>query len=443
MSCSAGVSTAIAVLRLRALPSGCRHYSIACTTGPARVSTDTNADQFPRSRSIRWSPSARPASSTGIRGRSCGRATPGTRRSCASTTASCCARSTSRRPTSPSTTGPTPAARSTAARPGRRRCASSPTRPAGRRRTRSASARSPTATVVAIGGLMYRDDPEKSVVNVPTLGYSEMDLILLRSRDRGRTWSAPEIDRAAARRARVRGLPRDRGDPRRALGLADVDVDGLGRRGAQRDERDPARVGGPGPDVARRTSPSSTAGPRTSSTGSRASSSCSDGRWLAVAWVGRPGHVQGAADAVRDQRATGKTFDVHGLTGFRAQTTKLVELPDGRILAAYRRNDEPGLWATIARIEGDTLGQPRDGASLWRGPAVGHDRRDEPGRGAGAAEVRLPADGRRARRLGLPRLLVRGGLHQEHPLAAPRRLTLAGTASPGRPISGRRPSTPR
>ena len=36
-------------------------------------------------------------------------------------------------------------------------------------------------SVVAMGGLMYRDDPEESVVNVPSLGYTEMELILTRS----------------------------------------------------------------------------------------------------------------------------------------------------------------------------------------------------------------------------------------------------------------------
>jgi len=39
---------------------------------------------------------------------------------------------------------------------------------------------------------MYRDDPEKSVVNVPSLGYTEMELILTRSHDRGHTWSPIE-----------------------------------------------------------------------------------------------------------------------------------------------------------------------------------------------------------------------------------------------------------
>src|SRR5215217_6812019 len=30
-------------------------------------------------------------------------------------------------------------------------------------------------SVVAMGALMFRDDPEKSVVNVPSLGYTEME----------------------------------------------------------------------------------------------------------------------------------------------------------------------------------------------------------------------------------------------------------------------------
>ncbi len=69
---------------------------------------------------------------------------------------------------------------------------SSPTRPAARRRSRSGRSRMADGSVVAMGALMYRDDPEKSVVNVPTLGYTEMELILTRSQDRGHTWSPIE-----------------------------------------------------------------------------------------------------------------------------------------------------------------------------------------------------------------------------------------------------------
>ena len=63
-------------------------------------------------------------------------------------------------------------------------------------------------SVVAMGGLMYRDDPEASVVNVPSIGYTEMDLIL-DPEPRSRSHVEPDrTHRAAARRSGLRGLPR-------------------------------------------------------------------------------------------------------------------------------------------------------------------------------------------------------------------------------------------
>ena len=61
--------------------------------------------------------------------------------------------------------------------------------------------------VVGFGGLMYRDDPEKSVVNVPTLGYTEMKLFLVRSRGSGALLVGPRMDRSAARGTGVRDVP--------------------------------------------------------------------------------------------------------------------------------------------------------------------------------------------------------------------------------------------
>jgi len=59
-----------------------------------------------------------------------------------------------------------------------------------------------------------------------------------------------------------------------------------------------------------------------------------------------------------------------GSTDLRAQTTKLLSLGDGRVLAAYRRDDEPGLWGAIAQVSVDgwtTL----ETAPLWQGAASG------------------------------------------------------------------------
>jgi hypothetical protein len=77
-----------------------------------------------------------------------------------------------------------------------------------------------------------------------------------------------------------------------------------------------------------------------------------DGRLLAVAWSldWKTGVVEPTPWAVAPDA---RSFTVRGETGFLGQTTKLALLPDGRIFAAYRRQDQPGLWATTARIDGD------------------------------------------------------------------------------------------
>ena len=246
---------------------------------------------------------------------------------------------------------------------------SAPTRvfadPPGRPTTHSVrSARVADGSVVAMGALMYRDDPEKSVVNVPTLGYTEMELIITRSQDRGHTWGPIERDRAAARRPGLRGLPLDRRVARRALGLAVLHLDGLGRRCPERDERDPPRVGGPGP-----TWPSYITEFDRWAEGiihwEQHFLELRDGRWLTVAWVVDLATGKTLATPYAVSSDQGATWH-RGLTGFLAQTTKTIELPDGRILAVYRRNDEAGLWATTARLDGDDVGQPRDGRAVAR-----------------------------------------------------------------------------
>ena len=47
-------------------------------------------------------------------------------------------------------------------------------------------------SLVGLGARMFRDDPDAGIVNTPGIGYADMELFLIRSLDRGRTWSAPE-----------------------------------------------------------------------------------------------------------------------------------------------------------------------------------------------------------------------------------------------------------
>ena len=37
----------------------------------------------------------------------------------------------------------------------------------------------------------------------------------------------------------------------------------------------------------------------------------------------------------------------------RCQTCKALRLGDGRILCVYRRDDKPGLWSNLSRLEGE------------------------------------------------------------------------------------------
>lgn len=80
----------------------------------------------------------------------------------------------------------------------------------------------------------------------------------------------------------------------------------------------------------------------------------SDGRLLANAWVyddeakaDRPNHYALSSDG-------GATWTPPLSTGLQGQTMTPIALDDGRILSVYRRTDQPGLWANLSHLDGDT-----------------------------------------------------------------------------------------
>lgn len=91
-----------------------------------------------------------------------------------------------------------------------------------------------------------------------------------------------------------------------------------------------------------------------------------DGRLLGVAWVhelatgnDRPNHfVIGSPDATQ--------WSAPRSMGICGQTLTSIVLDDGRILSVYRRVDEPGLWGTVSRLEGE-IWTNEEHALLWRG----------------------------------------------------------------------------
>jgi hypothetical protein len=94
-----------------------------------------------------------------------------------------------------------------------------------------------------------------------------------------------------------------------------------------------------------------------------------DGRLVAVTWS-----FHEPSGQTRPTRYTvaqdGQTFIPPRPTGFLAQTCKILPVGGDRLLCVYRRNDQPGLWATLAEVKGEEW-RNVDEAVLWRGAASG------------------------------------------------------------------------
>ena len=219
-------------------------------------------------------------------------------------------------------------------------------------------------SLVGLGARMFRDDPETGIVNTPGIGYADMELFLVRSEDRGRTWSAPEpltppfngpsweichpvVELADGRwlapLSSWMGWHGDAADGMKAASFVSHDRGATWPAAMVEFDRWAEDI----------------------IYWEQSLVQLPDGRLLAVAWSlnWKSGAVEPTPYAISPD---GRAFTVHGLTGFRGQTTKLALLPDGRVFAAYRRQDQPGLWATTARIEGDRWTN-LETAPLWQG----------------------------------------------------------------------------
>jgi hypothetical protein len=95
-----------------------------------------------------------------------------------------------------------------------------------------------------------------------------------------------------------------------------------------------------------------------------------DGRILALAWAHDAKSNNNLPSVYSLSNNRGESFSQATPTGFLAQTAKVIQLQDGRLLCVYRRNDKPGLWATLARLERDHWTNLAD-APLWQGAESG------------------------------------------------------------------------
>jgi hypothetical protein len=219
-------------------------------------------------------------------------------------------------------------------------------------------------TLMAVGARFYRDDPEHGLTNRETLGYVPLDLILLRSGDAGRTWHGPEViappligptfevchsiveladgrlllptqtwpdwdGRAPHGMKAIALVSHDRG----ARWTEYLDVFDGTSRGIIHFEQSIVQL--------------------------------HDGRLLAVAWA-YDAATRTTLPTPFTISSDGGRFSPPQLTGLRGQTAKLLALDDRHVLCAYRRDDKPGLWAQMARIEGTSWVNLTE-LLLWQG----------------------------------------------------------------------------
>lgn len=242
--------------------------------------------------------------------------------------------------------------------------------PHGRRTTHTIrTSRLSDGRLGGLGGLFYRDDPSEGLTNRENFGYVPMDIITIESHDGGRSWSKPRILRPPFR------------SPAWEICHPIIELhDGTllapvatwrgwngklpcGDQAVAFISRDRGRTW---PEFVR------TFDGRKSGLIHFEQSvvQLQDGRLLAVAWGYNPKNGQTLPTSYSITADGPPVFSKEMRAGFRAQTCKLLALRDGRVLAAYRRHDKPGLWANLVRIRKNRW-QNLDQTPLWLGAVSG------------------------------------------------------------------------
>ena len=225
-----------------------------------------------------------------------------------------------------------------------------------------------SGNLVGFGARFYRDNPAEGLTNRETLGLVPMDVVLLKSGDGGRTWQGPatvtppldgpgfEICHAIVELADGRWLAPTQTWP---------GWEGRSRHGFKTIALVSSDQG--------RTWPTSLNVFETNASKTirfeQSLVQLADGRLLAVAWDYDP-KTRETLPTPYTISADGQSFSESRLTGLHGQTAKLLSLHDGRVLCVYRRDDKPGLWAQLARLDGERWVNLEE-CALWTGDSNG------------------------------------------------------------------------
>jgi hypothetical protein len=242
--------------------------------------------------------------------------------------------------------------------------------------------------IVAFGNIHHRERQDEGLVNRATLGFVSTDLVLLRSPDRGRSWSAAErivpplespaweschhvvelrSGRWLAPTSTWRGWNGEHPAGEQTVALISDDRGrGWPRYGRIFDGRSSGQIHWEVSVVQLR-----------------------EGAVLAVAWVHDPRTQADHPNEFAISSDDGETFGSAESTGLHGQTCKLLQLQDGRLLCFYRRLDRPGLWANLATLDNGRWHNLAE-TVIWQGE------------GAAVTHAQNSADGLAALRFGYP-----------------------------------------
>jgi len=244
-------------------------------------------------------------------------------------------------------------------------------------------------SLVGLGGLHRRTDPEAGLVNRDTFGFVPVDLFLVRSLDGGRSWSKPLFIKPplVGPAWEICHPVLELGDGRWLVPTSTWRAwDGNNPSGEQAVVMISDDRGESWPAFGR------SFDGRESGLSHLEQSviQLQDNRILAVSWVFDS--VTGKSHPTEFSISTnrGETFSAHRLTGFEAQTCKVLQLREGRLLCAYRRNDRPGLWATLASVE-DSAWTNLSEALLWSGAESGMTAKRQSGEELAALKFGYPS----------------------------------------------------